>query len=1384
MSDLEHQIAIDVSRALNLVNPNDLLARQVIQIARNHKQVQGFVKGMSQLHLHYPCAAFGKFKEDFLFDLYAKIQAHDKEFGVDDTSKSKATGSGSGKDTSNDNSAQIGSYVGLSNFTRSYDDDDEAPAPVLPGGLIKRVKKEGDERHVFKTPTVPVGVSRLGLDKLAKEKREERERAAAAASKKIKLQVEDEWKDEDSRPDEQKDTQDVDMNGDKDSPSEKSSNKRIVQSQYRTKRMETPSHPGGVSQEALRRAEERRQRDRARGGLHDRAQDRDRDRDYDRSRDRDGDRDRYGRGDSRSSRDRDWDRNRDRDRSRSDSGSNRDRYRSDDRDDRDRRDGSNRDRNRDGDRERRPTDRRDDRFKEPSTPRRSEFSEPRSNRPNRSEWDATPARSGRNTDSILYGGLTPRRDYRPPTQSRGTSDWDMVTPRVSSSYDDTVDSFPNENFEEVPDRDEWETEQRQLDRDWYSMEETGGAMDDVHNPFADYEDHDTKKEEELEKKQMKKISARQAQYNKDNDAWETNRMLTSGVFQRKEVDTDFDDDSEARVHLLVHDIKPPFLDGRVVFTKQVEAVQSVKDPTSDMAIFSRKGSALVREKREQAERLKAAPKFQVAGTALGNVMGLENPEDKANAEAAEAASRAKEMTDEDDAMEGKGDSQFASHLKTSEAASAFSKSKSIKEQREYLPAFAVREELMRVIKDNQVIVVVGETGSGKTTQLTQFLHEDGYSTFGMIGCTQPRRVAAMSVARRVAEEVGCKLGTTVGYAIRFEDVTSPETVIKYMTDGVLLRESIREGDLDHYSVIIMDEAHERSLNTDVLMGLMKKILARRRDLKLIVTSATMNADKFSSFYGNAATFTIPGRTFPVDIMFSKVPCEDYVDSAVKQVLAIHLGQPAGDILVFMTGQEDIEITCQVVNERLAQIDNAPPLSVLPIYSQMPADLQAKIFEPGENNARKCVVATNIGETSLTIDGILYVVDAGYVKLKVFNPKIGMDSLQITPISQANANQRSGRAGRTGPGTSWRLYTEQAFVYEMFVNPIPEIQRTNLATVVLQLKSLNVKNLLEFDFMDPPPQDNLLNSMYQLWIQGALDNTGELTPMGKKMAVFPTEPSLAKMLIVAEKMGCTAEIVTIVSMLSVPTVFYRPKERLEESDSAREKFFVPESDHLTLLNVYTQWKSHGYRDDWCVKHFVQPKAMRKAREVRSQLMDMMKSEKMPYVSCNTDWDIIRKCICSAYFHQAGRIKALGEYVNCRTGMPCHLHPTSALYGLGYNPDYIVYHELVMTSKEYMQCVTSVDPHWLAELGPMFYSVKEKSYAHREKRIATKAEEARMALEMDLKETREKEEREAAEAAAAAAADAKAGGSTSEARFRIATPGFRTPGTPMRKRRLGI
>ena len=297
----------------------------------------------------------------------------------------------------------------------------------------------------------------------------------------------------------------------------------------------------------------------------------------------------------------------------------------------------------------------------------------------------------------------------------------------------------------------------------------------------------------------------------------------------------------------------------------------------------------------------------------------------------------------------------------------------------------------------------------------------------------------------------------------------------------------------------------------------------------------------------------------------------------------------------MTGQEDIETTCELVAERISEIgEGVPPLLLLPMYSQLPADLQAKIFQKAEHGARKCIVSTNIAETSLTVDGIKYVVDSGYCKLKVYNPKIGMDALQVTPISQANANQRAGRAGRTGKGYCYRLYTENAYFREMLANQVPEIQRTNLSTVVLLLKSLGVENLLEFAFMDPPPQDNIMTSMYQLWVLGALDNTGALTGLGAKMAEFPLDPPLAKMLLKAEDLGCTSEIATVVSVLSVPSVFFRPKGREEESDSAREKFFVPESDHLTLLNVYQQWRRNGYSPSWCAEHFVHAKAMRKVR----------------------------------------------------------------------------------------------------------------------------------------------------------------------------------------------
>lgn len=605
----------------------------------------------------------------------------------------------------------------------------------------------------------------------------------------------------------------------------------------------------------------------------------------------------------------------------------------------------------------------------------------------------------------------------------------------------------------------------------------------------------------------------------------------------------------------------------------------------------------------------------------------------------------------------------------------------------------------------------------------------------MIGCTQPRRVAAMSVAKRVSEEMEVNLGSEVGYSIRFEDCTSNKTVIKYMTDGVLLRESLVDPDLDKYSCIIMDEAHERALNTDVLMGLFKNVLKRRRDIKLIVTSATMNADRFSAFYGGAPQFTIPGRTFPVEVLHHSTPVEDFVDAAVKQVISIHLQSGPGDILVFMTGQEDIEATCEIIAERLTLLDNPAPLDILPIYSQMPADLQARIFQPAKKGTRKVIIATNIAETSLTVDGIMYVVDTGYSKMKVYNPKMGMDMLQVAPISLANANQRSGRAGRTGKGVAYRLYTERAEIDEMYPQAIPEIQRTNLANTLLLLKSLGVENLLEFDFMDPPPIDTMTSSLYDLWALGALNNVGQLNSLGYKMSKFPMEPSLSKLVIMSIEYGCLKEMLTIVSMLSVPSVFYRPKERQDESDAAREKFFVAESDHLTLLHVYSQWKANKYSDAWCARHFLHPKALRRAKEVREQLVYIVQQDKtITMRSCGTDWDIIRKCICSGYFAQAAKVRGLGEYMNLRTNVVMQLHPTSALYGLGFLPDYVVYHELILTSKEYMSTVTAVDPYWLAELGGVFYSIKEKGYSFKDKRSTEVEHSKRMELEAQIEKDR--------------------------------------------------
>ncbi|KAJ9072883.1 hypothetical protein DSO57_1022587 [Entomophthora muscae] len=634
---------------------------------------------------------------------------------------------------------------------------------------------------------------------------------------------------------------------------------------------------------------------------------------------------------------------------------------------------------------------------------------------------------------------------------------------------------------------------------------------------------------------------------------------------------------------------------------------------------------------------------------------------------------------------------------------------SLKQVRESLPIFQYRQELLDAINEYPVLVIVGETGSGKTTQIPQYLHEAGYTKNGLkVGCTQPRRVAAMSVAARVAEEMDVKIGYEVGYSIRFEDCTSDRTIIKYMTDGMLLREFLTEPDLAGYSCLIIDEAHERTLHTDILFGLVKDIARFRPEMKLLISSATMDAQKFSDYFDGAPIFNIPGRIHPIDIYYTAAPEANYLSAAITTIFQIHVSQGRGDILVFLTGQDEIEQaqealiqTARVLGKKIKE------LIVCPIYSTLPSDLQAKIFEPTPDDARKVVLATNIAETSITIDGISFVIDPGFSKQKSFNPRSGMESLQVTPCSRASANQRAGRAGRVGPGKCFRLYTQWAYAHELEPNTVPEILRTNLGNVLLLLKSIGIDNIIEFDFMDPPPAETMMKGLEQLFALGALNDSGQLTKLGRRMAEFPLDPMLSKMIIASEKFQCTEEVVSIAAMLAVQNaIFYRPKDKKFHADKARQNLMHPEGDHLGLLKIWDQWVETNYSTQWCIENFVQHRSMTKARDVRDQLMGLLERvEIFPTSNPNpADSAPIRKAITSGFFYNSAKLQKGGEsYRTVKQGLTVHVHPNSSLFES--KPQWVLYFELVLTSKEFMRQVMQIDPKWLLELAPHFYKVQE-------------------------------------------------------------------------------
>lgn len=495
----------------------------------------------------------------------------------------------------------------------------------------------------------------------------------------------------------------------------------------------------------------------------------------------------------------------------------------------------------------------------------------------------------------------------------------------------------------------------------------------------------------------------------------------------------------------------------------------------------------------------------------------------------------------------------------------------------------------------------------------------------------------------------------------------------------------------------------------MLLGLLKDVMRFNKDLYLVIASATVDSERFSRFFDGASVLNVPGRRFEVDIYYTKMAEANYLDASIVAILQIHVSQDAeGDILVFLTGQQEIETVQELLEQRFETLQrniqkSLPKLLICPIYANLPPELQADIFRETPKGYRKVVLATNIAETSLTIEGIRFVIDCGFCKQTSYNPRTGLESLLVVPISRASAEQRAGRAGRTAPGKCFRLYTANAWEEELEQEMVPELLRTNLGNVVLLTKSLGIDNLLSFEFMDSPPPEMLIRALEQLYALGALNDLGQLTKLGRKMAEFPIDPQLSRILISSSEYGVSEQLLTIVSMLSVgSSIYYRPKAKIVAADHAHESFRSNFGDHLTLLNIYTMWEETNYSKEWCFEHFLQVKALRRARDVREQLVGIMERVEVVVVE-NPDDDVaIRKALVSGLFYNVARLSSAG-YKTVKGGQKVLLHPSSGLFE--HEPKWVLYSELVLTSQKYMRCVSEIAPEWLREIAPHYYKDRD-------------------------------------------------------------------------------
>ncbi|XP_017042943.1 ATP-dependent RNA helicase DHX33 [Drosophila ficusphila] len=631
-----------------------------------------------------------------------------------------------------------------------------------------------------------------------------------------------------------------------------------------------------------------------------------------------------------------------------------------------------------------------------------------------------------------------------------------------------------------------------------------------------------------------------------------------------------------------------------------------------------------------------------------------------------------------------------------------SKRTSIEQHQKSLPVYNCRQRILKELEVNDTVLIMSETGSGKTTQIPQFLLQAGYAKNAMIGITQPRRVAAITVARRVAQELSGNIGDTVGYTVRFEDATSNNTKIRFLTDGVLLRESIKDRLMLKYSVIILDEAHERTVNADLLFGLVKEAQKERRrkrlaNLKVVVTSATMDIDHFGKYF-NCKGMYLEGRTFPVRVMHAKEEHEDYVHTVLVTLFHIHRTTPRNhDVLIFLTGQEEIESLAQQIRQ-LAKIDmtGTTDLRVFTLYAQLSQVKQLECFVPTPPNVRKVILATNIAETSITIPGIRCVIDCGFVKEKSFNTADGLDVLKSVRISRAQAWQRSGRAGRDADGTCYRAYTKREM--DSFADATqPEILRTNPTSMVLQLLALDI-DCNNFDFLDAPLEEGLRSAYKTLEALGAIKVglVSHITPLGWQMVQFPLDPKYSKLLMSAPSFGCMQEVLYLVSVLSSDHVFVSNSDKNETAALAHAKFQSKHGDHLTLLNVFNAFLKSEKPKMWCHDNFLNLRSLTYARNVCRQLAEICGRLHLQ-LNSSDDIESFKKCILNGFFENIAVLQRDGFYLTVSGNIRAKIHPSSVLHGK-YKPSYILFTEIVQTEQTFLRQVTEISIELIQEVVP--------------------------------------------------------------------------------------